>query len=148
MLQLHCVAALHHIAQKLQCNWGVAWKLNSLKLDMWWSCGDLRQKVIDISAPQHNCGVVGRAGWRSGCSRAFHQCGPGSIPSRVRVVCEFGSQSILARAGFLRALRFPPAPKIVSSFHISLKIHFWRRPLNLVHNALLGRAWLFAECYK
>ena len=64
---------------------------------------------------------MGRAGWRSGCSRAFHQCGPGSIPSRVRVVCEFGSRSILARAGFLRALRFPPASKIVSSFHISLK---------------------------
>ena len=46
--------------------------------------------------------------------------GPGSIPSRARVVCEFGSRSILARAGFLRALRFPPASKIVSSFHISL----------------------------
>ena len=67
------------------------------------------------------CIILGRAGWRSGCSRAFHQCGPGSIPSRVRVVCEFGSRSILARAGFLRALRFPPASKIVSSFHISLK---------------------------
>ena len=25
---------------------------------MWWCCGDLRQKVMDISAPQCNCGVV------------------------------------------------------------------------------------------
>ena len=59
-------------------------------------------------------------GWRSGCSRAFHQWGRGSISSRARWACEFGSQSILARAGFLRVLRFPPASKIVSSLH-SLK---------------------------
>ena len=51
-----------------------------------------------------NTAPLGRAGWRSGCSRAFHQCGPGSIPSRARVVCEFGSRSIRTRAGFLRAL--------------------------------------------
>ena len=25
---------------------------------MWWCCGNLRQKVIDISAPQCNCGEV------------------------------------------------------------------------------------------
>ena len=37
---------------------GVAWKLNSFHLEMWWCCGDMRQKVIDISAPQRNCGVV------------------------------------------------------------------------------------------
>ena len=38
------------------------------------------------------------------------------------VVCEFGSRSTLARAGFLRALRFPPASNIVSSFHNFLKL--------------------------
>ena len=30
----------------------------------------------------------------------------------------------------------------------STTLHFWQRPLNLVHKALLGSAWLFAECYK
>ena len=129
-------------AMVLSCNDQVAQK---------WSQKQFKSGTKSIKVNNHTTVakiVWGGAGWRSGCSRAFHQCGPGSIPSRVRVVCEFGSRSILARAGFLRALRFPPAPKIVSSFHISLKIHFWRRPLNLVHNALLGRAWLFAECYK
>ena len=43
--------------------------------------------------------------WASGLAQrlfpCLHQWGPGSISSRVRwVVCEFGSQSILAHAGF------------------------------------------------
>ena len=44
------------IAMLLHCS--VAWKLNSFWLEMRWSCGDLRQKVIEISAPQRNCSVV------------------------------------------------------------------------------------------
>ena len=39
-------------------HWGVAWKLYSLELEMQWSCGNLWQKEIDISAPQRNCSVV------------------------------------------------------------------------------------------
>ena len=38
---------------------------------------------------------------------------PGSIPVHGRALCAFGySRSILALAGFLRDLRFPPAIKI------------------------------------
>ena len=38
---------------------------------------------------------------------------PGSIPVHDRALCAFGySRSILALAGFLRELRFPPAFKI------------------------------------
>ena len=50
--------------------------------------------------------------------------------------------------------RFPPSTSVSSCIWNRIfsphfcQIHFWWRPLNLVHNALLGRAWLFAECYK
>ena len=57
-IALHCRTTPYctEIVMLLHCC--VAWKLNSFQLEMRWCCGDLRQKVIDISTPQCNCSVV------------------------------------------------------------------------------------------
>ena len=81
-------------ATQLQCSMngplycmrcGVAWKLNSIKLEMQWSCGDLRQKVIDKSVPQRHCVVV----WTDLYVRL---CFPSTMPWHI--LCSFPTSNM------------------------------------------------------
>ena len=61
-VRCNCVVLLHCTLLRRNCDVTALQRrksLNSFKLEMWWCCGDLRQKVIGISAPQRNASMNG-----------------------------------------------------------------------------------------
>ena len=61
ILRSNCVALQHCTLLHRNCNVAALWcgmKVISFQLEMRWCCGDLWQKLVDISTPQCNCGVV------------------------------------------------------------------------------------------